>query len=142
MAAANASLRGQRVAILASPLPELTGLYLAVDCQSGGCGGGGGGERTFAVSDLANFYSWNGRRRAAADAVQGRLWRARRRRVAGDGTYPQCEGAAASVGVAREVPPAAKTRAAALLPRLRPEQRHPNGALLSDSIQSGCATLR
>jgi len=26
---------------------------LAVDCQSGGCGG----ERTFAVSDLANFYS-------------------------------------------------------------------------------------
>ena len=52
MAAANASPRGQRVAILASPLSELTGFMLAVDCQSGVCGG----ERTFAVSDLANFY--------------------------------------------------------------------------------------
>jgi hypothetical protein len=32
MAAANASARGQRAAILASPLHELTGFYLAVDC--------------------------------------------------------------------------------------------------------------
>ena len=52
MAAANASARGQRAAILDSPLTELSGFYLAVDCQSGGCGG----ERTFAVSDLANLY--------------------------------------------------------------------------------------
>jgi hypothetical protein len=28
----NASARGQRAAILASPLHELTGFYLAVDC--------------------------------------------------------------------------------------------------------------
>jgi hypothetical protein len=32
MAAANASARGQRAAILASPLSELTGFNLAVDC--------------------------------------------------------------------------------------------------------------
>ena len=32
MAAANASARGQRAVILASPLHELTGFYLAVDC--------------------------------------------------------------------------------------------------------------
>ena len=52
MAAANASARGQRVAILASRLTEFSGYYVAVDCQSEGCGG----ERTFAVSDLENFY--------------------------------------------------------------------------------------
>jgi len=32
MAAANASARAQRSAILASPLHELTGFYLEVDC--------------------------------------------------------------------------------------------------------------
>jgi hypothetical protein len=32
MAAANASARGQRAAILASSLPELTGVYLGVYC--------------------------------------------------------------------------------------------------------------
>ena len=52
MAAANASARGQRVAILTSPLHELTGLYLAVDCRAPGCRG----ERRFAVAELANFY--------------------------------------------------------------------------------------
>ena len=52
MAAANASARGQRVAILESRLTEFTGYYIALDCESGGCGG----ERTFAVSDLENFY--------------------------------------------------------------------------------------
>jgi hypothetical protein len=52
MAAANASARGQRVAILASPLHQLTGFYLAVDCRSTSCGG----ERSFAISDLAAFY--------------------------------------------------------------------------------------
>ena len=39
MAAANASARGQRVAILTSPLHELTGFYLAVDCRSADCRG-------------------------------------------------------------------------------------------------------
>jgi hypothetical protein len=36
MVAANASARGQRAAILASPLHELTGFYLAVDCLVSG----------------------------------------------------------------------------------------------------------
>ena len=52
MAAANASARGQRVAILASPLTELTGFCLAVDCLTPGCAG----ERTFALTELASFY--------------------------------------------------------------------------------------
>ena len=52
MAAANASARGQRAAILASPLHELTGFCLAVDCLPSGCHG----ERTFAVAELASFY--------------------------------------------------------------------------------------
>jgi hypothetical protein len=52
MAAANASARGQRAAIIASPLHELTGFYLAVDCLAPRCNG----ERTFAVAELATFY--------------------------------------------------------------------------------------
>jgi hypothetical protein len=52
MAAANASARGQRVAIMASPLHELTGFYLAVDCRSDDCRG----ERKFAIAELAAFY--------------------------------------------------------------------------------------
>src|ERR1700748_582708 len=52
MAAANASARGQRAAILASPLDELTGFYLAVDCRSAQCRG----ERSFPVAELASFY--------------------------------------------------------------------------------------
>ena len=52
MAAANASARGQRAAILASPLHELTGFYLAVDCLAPGCNG----ERSFAIAELASFY--------------------------------------------------------------------------------------
>jgi hypothetical protein len=52
MAAANASARGQRAAILASPLHELTGFYLAVDCLAPRCNG----ERAFAVAELATFY--------------------------------------------------------------------------------------
>ena len=55
MAAANASARGQRVAILARPLHELTGFYLAVDCLAVECRG----ERTFAIADLASFYGWD-----------------------------------------------------------------------------------
>jgi hypothetical protein len=52
MAAANASARGQRVAILASPLHELTGFCLTVDCRVPDCNG----ERSFAIADLARFY--------------------------------------------------------------------------------------
>src|SRR3984957_21252160 len=52
MAAANASARGQRTAILASPLHELAGFYLAVDCLAPRCNG----ERTFTVAELATFY--------------------------------------------------------------------------------------
>jgi hypothetical protein len=52
MAAANASARGQRAAILASPLSELIGFNLSLDCLSPGCAR----ERTFAVTDLATFY--------------------------------------------------------------------------------------
>src|SRR5450631_1346729 len=52
MAAANASARGQRAAILASPLHELTGFYLAVDCLAPRCNG----ERTFPIAELATFY--------------------------------------------------------------------------------------
>ena len=55
MAAANASARGQRAAILASPLHELTGFYLAVDCLAAGCNG----ERRFAIAELATFYGQN-----------------------------------------------------------------------------------
>ena len=58
MAAANAS--GQRAAILASPLHELTGFCLAVDCLTPGCSG----ERTFAVAELAGFF---GRDASAGD---------------------------------------------------------------------------
>jgi hypothetical protein len=63
MAAANASARGQRVAILTSPLHELTGLYLAVDCRAPGCNG----ERRFAVAELANFY---GKDRTAGEILR------------------------------------------------------------------------
>ena len=52
MAAANASARGQRAAILSSPLSELTGFNLTVDCLSPGCAR----ERMFAVTDLASLY--------------------------------------------------------------------------------------
>jgi hypothetical protein len=52
VAAANASTRGQRTAILASPPHELTGFYLAVDCLARRCKG----ERTFAIAELASFY--------------------------------------------------------------------------------------
>jgi hypothetical protein len=51
MAAANASARGQRSAILASPLHELSGFYLAVNCLAPCCKG----ERTFAIAELASF---------------------------------------------------------------------------------------
>ena len=57
MAVANASARGQRAAILATRLTEFSGYYVAVDCESGGCGG----ERTFAVSDLEGSVSDQGR---------------------------------------------------------------------------------
>ena len=52
MAAANASARGQRHAILASPLAELTGFDLVVDCGGAGCGG----ERSYAITALGACY--------------------------------------------------------------------------------------
>jgi hypothetical protein len=48
MAAANASPRGQRTAILSSPLRELTGFCLAVDCLTAGCRG----ERIYSITGL------------------------------------------------------------------------------------------
>jgi hypothetical protein len=63
MAAANASPRGQRAAILASPLSELTGFCLAVDCLTLGCTG----EPTFAIADLATFY---GGQRTVGDVLR------------------------------------------------------------------------
>ena len=53
MAAANASARGQRTAILSSPLRESTGFCLAVDCLTPGCRG----ERVYSVTALAACYS-------------------------------------------------------------------------------------
>ncbi len=50
MAAANASARGQQVAILTSPLHELTGFHLAVDCLASSCNG----EWTCAIAELAS----------------------------------------------------------------------------------------
>ena len=63
MAAANASARGQRVAILASPLHELTGFCLAVDCLNPECRR----DRMFAVTELAEFY---GRQRTVAEVLR------------------------------------------------------------------------
>lgn len=47
---------------MASPLHQLTGFYLTVDCRSSGCGG----ERTFAITDLASFY----KERTVADVLR------------------------------------------------------------------------
>ena len=75
MAAANALARGQRAPILASPLHELTGFYLAVDCLAPRCNG----ERTFAVAELASFYGRNStvkqvlRRMRCSGACGGRV---------------------------------------------------------------------
>ena len=52
MAAANASPRAQRSAILASPLHELTGFCLEVDCLAEGCRR----DWMFAVSELASCF--------------------------------------------------------------------------------------
>ena len=86
MAAANASARGQRTAILSSPLRELTGFCLAVDCLTAGCRG----ERTYSITALAACYDGEAdcQWRNATDAVR-RLREACRRRVAGDGSDAQ-----------------------------------------------------
>ena len=63
MAAANASPRGQRVAILASQLHELTCFYLSVDCRTPGCSR----ERMFAAAELAEFY---GRQSTVGDVLR------------------------------------------------------------------------
>jgi len=72
-----------RVAILVSPLHELTGFCLAVDCLAHRCSG----ERTFAIADLASFY---GRESTVGEVLSPHallegLWRARRSSMAGDG---------------------------------------------------------
>jgi hypothetical protein len=51
MAAASASSRAQRHAIMASPLHELDGFRLSVDCRSAGCG-----ERAYLMCDLAGSF--------------------------------------------------------------------------------------
>jgi hypothetical protein len=63
MAAANASPRAQRSAILASPLHELTGFCLEVDCLAVGCRR----NRTFAIAELASFY---GRDRTVGEVLR------------------------------------------------------------------------
>jgi hypothetical protein len=72
-AAANSSPRGQRVAILASPLHVLTGFCLAVDCLASGCHG----ERSFAVAELAASTAcigrWGCRRVRRSGACGGRI---------------------------------------------------------------------
>ena len=52
MAAAKGSARGERAAILASPLREQTGFALAVDCRGARCGG----ERSYAIAALSACY--------------------------------------------------------------------------------------
>jgi hypothetical protein len=52
MAAADASVRGQRDTVLASPLRDLTGFVLIIDC----CGPCCGGERSYALTALAAHY--------------------------------------------------------------------------------------
>ena len=54
---------GQRAAILASLLSELTGFNLTVDCLSPDCAR----VRTFAVTNLASFY---GRSRTVGDVLR------------------------------------------------------------------------
>jgi hypothetical protein len=63
MAAANASARGQRHAIMTSPLRELTGFSLTVDCRGAQCGG----ERSYAITTLGACY---GDRATVADVLR------------------------------------------------------------------------
>ena len=96
--AAAASVRGQRVAIMASPLHELMDAILAVDCPSADCRG----ERKFAIAELAALY------RAATvgdvlppDAERRRLWRTCACCLAGDRANSQRKGQAAAGATAR-----------------------------------------
>src|ERR1700756_5446145 len=63
MAAANASARAHRYAILDSPLHELMGFCLELDCLPEGCRR----DRMFAVSELASFY---GRDRTVGEVLR------------------------------------------------------------------------
>jgi len=75
MAAANATARGQRHAILRSPLAELTGFVLIVDCRGGQCGG----ERSYALT-----AAWARRWARLGDTCAARgLWWARALRAWG-----------------------------------------------------------
>lgn len=63
MAAANASARGQRAAILGSPIGELYGFTVAVDCGSAECRG----ARSYALAELAGVF---GRERTVGDVLR------------------------------------------------------------------------
>jgi len=63
MAAATLTPRRRRTIMLATPLAELDGLALAVDCLTEGCAG----ERRVLIRDLAGVY---GRQQTLAEALQ------------------------------------------------------------------------
>jgi hypothetical protein len=63
MAAASLTPRRRRSIILATPLVELDGAALVIDCLTGGCAG----ERRVLVRDLAAVY---GRGQTLAEALQ------------------------------------------------------------------------
>jgi hypothetical protein len=63
MAAANLTTRRRRTIILATPLAELDGAALVIDCLTPGCAG----ERRVLVRDLAGVY---GRQQTLAEALQ------------------------------------------------------------------------
>jgi hypothetical protein len=122
MAAANASARGQRIAILASPLHELTGSYLAVDCLALRCNA----ERTFVVAELASFYGRDNtvgqvlRRMRSSGACGGRVgaaWlvtgpmKCSRQAAAGAATGVRSARVACEAGAARSVGAVAPDRA-------------------------------
>jgi hypothetical protein len=76
MAAANASPSGQRTAIFESPLHELTGFNLMVDCMVPGCRR----DRAYAIGDLARSFGPRctvgdvlRRMRCSADGCGGRV---------------------------------------------------------------------
>jgi hypothetical protein len=63
MAAATLTPRRRRTIILATPLAELSGAALVIDCLSAGCAG----ERRVLIRDLAGVY---GRQQTLAEALQ------------------------------------------------------------------------
>jgi hypothetical protein len=93
MAAANASVRNQRSALLAGPLKDLTGFYLAVDCLTPGCSGAQLRHRRSRELLRPGLYRRAG---AAPNALFPRLRRPGRRGVAGYRPEPECADQAAA----------------------------------------------